>query len=271
MLAIAALCLAAPLVEESFIRLERDVEPHDPVTSSFDNTGRAPAHTILSLTVQLSLDSTRRDALEEAFWAVSDPRNPRYGQHLDKAAIKDLLAVPAAQVERVRSFFLEAGAIKAKASPFNDVIAVKMAAGHVEKALRTTISTFTHHQRTDVHVLRASAPYHLPATLAADVALVGELLQFPRVRRSVLTSGGAGDWPNACDAKGCDGLVTPAVLGERYKVPVNESTAGDAKSTMPVAEFQGQVSAAHLLASLFLRLFFPRLTRLSSTLTAAAL
>ena len=90
--------------------------------------------------------------------------------------------------------------------------------------------------------LSARAPYHLPATIASDVALVGELLQFPRLRdarlNDIRVSGGT--WANACDARGCKGKVTPAVLGERYKIPVHNSTPGQAQSTMAVAEFQGQ-------------------------------
>jgi len=50
---------------------------------------------------------------------------------------------------------------------------------------------------------------------------------------------GVGAWPNACAARGCKGLVTPAVLSQRYKLPSDESTATSSNS-MAVAEFQDQ-------------------------------
>ena len=100
----------------------------------------------------------------------------------------------------------------------------------------------------------ASTSYSLPNSIAADVALVGELLQFPRLRPKMLTvdaahvdapveepdAGRGGDWPNACDAPKCKGLVTPAVLAERYKINGFDNAKGDAMSSMAVAEFQGQ-------------------------------
>jgi tripeptidyl-peptidase-1 len=52
--------------------------------------------------------------------------------------------------------------------------------------------------------------------------------------------GGAGTWPNACSLAGCKGLITPAVLKQRYSVP-DDSTGMEAPANaMAVAEFQGQ-------------------------------
>ena len=160
-----------------------------------------------------------------------------------------------AKVGRVRKFFLESGALSAEVSPFNDCISVRMRADDASRALRTTISTFSHRERLDVgSIHRASATYSLPASVAADVTLVGELLQFPSLRAPVEFTelveeesntetivGKGGDWPNACEAAGCKGLVTPAVLHQRYNIDATiGATRGDALSSMAVAEFQGQ-------------------------------
>jgi len=127
--------------------------------------------------------------------------------------------------------------------------------------------------------VRASTTYHLPAEIAEHIDLVGELLQFPRLRLKSLTrlTAGGGSWPNACtgqaglfqckgppmcrgqseawcntqgakaagcawsggSASRCAGLVTPAVLAQRYKLPGN-SSKNAAGNSMAVAEFQGQ-------------------------------
>jgi len=69
--------------------------------------------------------------------------------------------------------------------------------------------------------------------------MVGELLQFPRLKLKSLTNlQGGGSWPNSCDASGCNGLVQPAVLQERYKLP--STAAANGANSMAVAEFQGQ-------------------------------
>merc|ERR1712241_1468668 len=91
-----------------------------------------------------------------------------------------------------------------------------------------------------MRIVRARTSYHLPEEIDSHVALVGELLQFPRMRLKSLTNltRGAGSWPNACSASGCNGLVTPEVLAQRYKFPNPSNVASS--SSMAVAEFQGQ-------------------------------
>jgi len=112
-----------------------------------------------------------------------------------------------------------------------------------ERALNTNLAVFVHSAHSKVRIVRSTTTYSLPQEIDEYVELVGELLQFPRLRQKHLMNlGAAADataWPNACSASGCDGLVTPQVLAERYKLP-NAADASVAGSTMAVAEFQGQ-------------------------------
>ena len=108
----------------------------------------------MELSIVLKLRKERRDMLEDAFWAVSDPRSAKYGQHLGIAEIKSLLAVPDAQVERVRQYFLGMGALEATPSPFNDVLTLHMTASAAERALHTSIGQFDHRERTEASILR---------------------------------------------------------------------------------------------------------------------
>jgi len=238
----------------ALVRLEPDVPPHNLDTSSWHPVNRAPGAAVLSLTVALSLPVSGREALEAKFYAVSDPSHAEYGHHLSKDAITSLLNVPQAQVDRVRSFFLAAGALEAVASPFGDVITLRISVAAAEAALHTILHEYAHKEQHSERIIRASAPYSVPASIASDVTLVGELVQFPALRRRDLTSDlhddatgspvGKGSWPNACEtAPKCKGLVTPAVLAQRYRLPnVNSSATAAAGngSTMAVAEFQGQ-------------------------------
>merc|ERR1711966_569080 len=99
---------------------------------------------------------------------------------------------------------------------------------------------FTHSERTQVRIVRASTTYHLPEEIAPHVTMVGELLQFPRLRLKSLSNlkAESATWPDSC-ATGCNGQVTPQVLAQRYKFP-SPSDAVVQGSTMAVAEFQGQ-------------------------------
>ena len=248
--------LSIALLALSRITLEPDVSVHDPKTSSWALRGAAPADKVIDITVQIAVEPAGRDALEAAFWAVSEPDNARYGQHLSIGQIAEILAVPEARVERVRNFFLSHGAVEAKPSPYNDVMSVRMSCGNIERALSTRLGSYVHAGRPGYSIIRASEHYSVPDELAGDVHMIGELHQFPALRKPPTLdtveettdehgrklfgpSGGGGDWPNACDAAGCKGKVTPAVLQKRYVVP-KDPTAADMKASMAVAEFQGQ-------------------------------
>lgn len=237
----------------TLVRLEQDVSIHHARTSMWTNNGPAPRDEKMTLSVALSVAPSAREKLESTFWAVSNPKKPSYGKYLSKEDLKDLLTVPAERVERVREHFLSNGASAAKASAYNDAITVTMPVAAVERALSTRISAFTHVEQTDFRILRASTSYSVPLALADDVAMV-DLLQFPRLPpkslqqdvnpNSLVENVGAqvgGNWPNACDAAGCKGYVTPAVLGERYKIPINDTST--TMGSMSVAEFQGQYIA----------------------------
>ena len=233
-------------------RLEADVPIHDPMSSSWRNVGPA-AEEYVTLNVMLRLETAATAGLQHALYAVSDPQSPEYGQHFTKAQIRDVLAVPQAQVDRVQAYFMRHGALETTMSPFNDIIRVRASATRFESALSTTLSRFIHVAQPDVSIVRASAPYALPDSIAADVALVGELLQFPALRASAQTDRLQtdhlrvipGNWSNDCNGtkvglKQCIGLTTPAVLAQRYRVPYKESTPGEGRSSMAVAEFVHQ-------------------------------
>lgn len=249
--ALTHVVLAATAASNAFVRLESDVAIHNSRTSSWVNNGAAPREEMMTLTVALTIDAEQRDKLEAAFWAVSTPTKVNtYRQFLNKDDLKNLLAVPTERVERVKEYFLSSGASDVKVSPYNDMLTVSMRVAEVERALATRISAFAHNERTGFRLLRASMGYSVPASLAGDVSMV-DLLQFPRLRSNSLVQyenpnlmveggkvGSGGNWPSSCDTPLCKGYVDPGVLGERYKVDVNETMP--LRGSMAAAEFQGQ-------------------------------
>lgn len=223
-----------------WVHQEPEVTPFNPKHSMWVLEKSVPAEHPVILTVALKVQEGPRAQLEKTFFEVSDPKHEKYGQHLSIDEITKLLAVPQSQVDAVSAYFKWAGATSMKAAPNKDMITVTMPAASVEKALKTKLGFFVHSERSNVRIVRASTTYHLPAEIDEHVNLVGELLQFPRLRLKSLTSlKGTGSWPNACSASGCKGLVTPAVLAERYKLP-GQNFTNAAGNSMAVAEFQGQ-------------------------------
>lgn len=226
----------------SWVQMEPSVQPYNPENSMWVLREKAPADHSISLTVALKIDEDRRAELEKIFWEVSDPKHENYGKHRSVQDITKLLDTSsmAARREAVKKYFLDMGATSVEANANGDMFTLELPVSAAEKALKTTLAFFTHSERKELRITRASGVYHLPEDVASHISVVGELLQFPRLRLPSLTNlKGTGGWPNACSAAGCNGLVTPAVLAERYKLP--KANASDGKpSTMAVAEFQGQ-------------------------------
>jgi tripeptidyl-peptidase-1 len=236
---VAAFALVV-LAEGGWVKQEPDVRSYESKHSMWVLEKAVPADQSVSMTVALKVDPDRRAKLEKTFWEVSDPKHPKYGQHLSIDDITKLLAVPDERVNPVVKYFNEAGATSAIISPNRDMITVEMPAGSAETALNMKLGVFVHSERTQVQIVRASTTYHLPEEIAPHVTMVGELLQFPRLRLKSLSNltGSVATWPDSC-ATGCQGQVTPEVLAERYQFPSAQDAVVQG-STMAVAEFQGQ-------------------------------
>ena len=202
--------------------LEPDAKPHSASTSSWRNIGGVPANYPVTLTIPLSIAKERRERLETALFDVSDPDSVNYGKHYSHDGLQALLAVPAKQVSRLRSFFVGAGSLSSSLSPQGDVLTVVLPAAAAEAALQTKLAFFQHPAQPATRLLRASAPYSLPAAVADDVLMVGELLQFPRIDSpappAALLGGvqyiDAASWPSSCTGCGAS-LLTPATLQAR--------------------------------------------------------
>ena len=146
---------------------EADVAAFNASASSWRLAGRAPSEELMTLTAVLTVEPQARAALEATFWAVSNPKDAKYGKHLTAKQLKELLAVPEARTENVRSFF--AGLRGATATPnvYGDAITLKVPVAEVERALHTSIGAFTHSERPEVRILRATTSYSLPLSIAA--------------------------------------------------------------------------------------------------------
>jgi len=234
--AVALALSAVGAASVAWVKQEEDVPAYNASTSSWRMEVKAPAEQGVRFTVALRVEEDKRAAFEAIFWGVSDPGSESYGRHLSVDDITEALAVPAERVEAVASYFRQAGA-EVQLSRNRDMMEVITTVQAAEAALQTELYYFRHQEFPEAQILRAAGHYYLPQELSEHVVLVGELLQFPRLRDGRSDSNGLGAWPNDCSASSCRGLVTPGVLAQRYKIPTSE---GNSKNSMAVAEFQGQ-------------------------------
>ena len=212
-----------------------------------------------------SSDAQRR-RLESTLWAVSDPDSVDYGNHLSQEAVDAIVAPSASALDAVTAWLRASGMATDGLSRrlIGDVLPLELDAAVAERLFETRLHAYAERERPSAPaIVRASAHYSLPAAVAKFVLLVSDLHGFP----APLRSGGEGEevedekvegadetaartakpaaadaWPTDCGK--CDeGLfgkhVTPAVLAQRYGLPLDQRTPVGHAGSIGIAEFQG--------------------------------
>ncbi|KAL1500319.1 hypothetical protein AB1Y20_012985 [Prymnesium parvum] len=206
---------------------------------------RCPPDTSLPLTLVLRKESAQLAALEDVFWAVSDPSSPRYGEHLNATQLAALIGASDAAIAEVVAWLRREGATHTNVAATRDAIEASLSCAAAERAFDTRLSTLRHARAGHLAIHRATAPYSLPDAIARHVALVGELIAVPLLRTPLPASNATqlveereGGFPAAdsCGGKCRSTFVTPAVLSKAYNLGAAPSSA---QGSLAVAEFQG--------------------------------
>jgi tripeptidyl-peptidase-1 len=105
--------------------------------------GEAPSDHIISLRV--GLPQSNFEALEQHLFEVSDPDHSRYGQHLSKEEVEELVAPPPESLKKVNAWLKAHGfkEIELDRSPAKDWVSIKVPVKIAEQMLRT-VSLFSH-------------------------------------------------------------------------------------------------------------------------------
>lgn len=184
-------------------------------------------------------DAAALRALEKLVVAVSDPDHPQYGQHLSAAQVAKALP-PVAGAHAAVAAFLQEHAIPFETSASGDMVKAHVPHAAAKQLFATTFARFVHPE-TEAEIVRAVGGYTLPAELEPMVYLVGNLNEFPDVRRVQLVHDNepsVGSFGSDCDS--CSGKVTPQVLQQAYSLSAPMLGAGaNMTGGMATAEFQG--------------------------------
>jgi len=187
----------------------------------------------------LAIKQQNVDVLESYFWKVSDPDSEEYGKYLSVEQLS-FLRPKTEHIEAVMKFLEENGVVDIEVSPHFELIKARMTVRQAERMFSTELAVFVHNEKSNVKLIRATSPYYLPQSVAAAVEFVEGLNRFPVVnsltpmKASINTTTA---WPTDCS--GCAAPhITPAILKERYQI--SHTVARNTKSSMSVAEFEGQ-------------------------------
>lgn len=187
-------------------------------------------------------DADKLREFEATFYAVSDPDNARYGQHLTKQQIAWQLPPVAGAQDTVLSFLKEHGIDEhVSVSKTGDMISAVVPVRIAEMMFSTTFHHYTHDLGFKV-IRTANAP-SIRADVAEKVYLVGDIEELPGLRSPLVTDSQHADaaemrtdgWPRSCGFA-CRHSVTPALLQQAYNYG---PSPGYQNTTMAVAEFQG--------------------------------
>eukprot|EP01116_Phalansterium_solitarium_P022285 TRINITY_DN7300_c0_g2_i1.p1 TRINITY_DN7300_c0_g2~~TRINITY_DN7300_c0_g2_i1.p1 ORF type:complete len:556 (-),score=200.62 TRINITY_DN7300_c0_g2_i1:135-1802(-) len=199
-------CFAVAFASASGNRVHLEFDSQISLPDGYSKGAAADADSIITLTFALKQRNT--NLLEETFWAVSDPRNPRYGQFLTVSELTDMLAPPKAAVDDLVAWLRRHDVRDISLTLNRDFVVVKVSVATAEILLETKFFE-VRHVDTGRRFIRAFTPYSLPAAIAPTIDFVGGVVRLPRadaIKRRMRVSAR-------------DSLVDPAVIKQVFNIP----------------------------------------------------
>lgn len=173
-------------------------------------------------------------ALERKFWAVSDPKNAEYGQHLTLEELSKLVRPSSANVDALLSWFRSNGINDWAVVPNGDAYTITTTVEKIEEMLDVKMERFTSTLDSSFHIVRSRVAYSIPHELRSVIAVVPGISNFPNARKTRVHVNQ--------HKRQAGGMVTPSVVQSELYIPAG--TAGSFhNNTQAVAQFLGQFYA----------------------------
>ncbi|KAM5534444.1 hypothetical protein V8D89_011911 [Ganoderma adspersum] len=143
---------------------------------------RAPAPADHIIDLRIALPQPNFDELERHLYEVSDPFHDRYGQHLSKEEVEDLVAPEAESVHLVNEWLASHGVSEdgLSRSPAKDWVHIKIPVALAEEMLKTKYHVWTH-DATGTSIVRTTS-YSLPEHLHDHVELIQPTTMFSHTK-----------------------------------------------------------------------------------------
>eukprot|EP00756_Hemistasia_phaeocysticola_P032237 Hpha_TRINITY_DN16398_c2_g1::TRINITY_DN16398_c2_g1_i1::g.62843::m.62843/K01279/TPP1, CLN2; tripeptidyl-peptidase I len=221
--ALAAVCCAAPSPFHAAVEVQ-----------GWRQGARAEANEVMPLMLSLRMAPGAEERLAAQLRAASDPRSPRYGQHLTSTELRQMTAPPAGAVKSVTEWLEEMG-ITVQGTEQGGLLRLQGSVKNIEKAFATQV--YRHHSEDGRTVLQALDIF-LPDKVSGLVTAVHGLHGVPYRRKNVHLSAAA------------DYKATPTFLREYYNVS-GVKVARPTKNKQAAVEFQTQFMHAANVATFF--------------------
>jgi tripeptidyl-peptidase-1 len=164
-------CYGSPVASRSSYA----VAENHPVPNGWTKVGPAPKSTVIKL--QIGLKQGNEGVIEQHLLQVSDPKHPRYGQHLSTSEVHNIIKPSDDTDSLVRSWLADNNITAFTYSPAKDWVSMPLTVGQVESLLQTEYYVFVHNDGTTV--VRAPE-WSLPLYLHEHVDVVQPTTSFFR-------------------------------------------------------------------------------------------
>ncbi|KAG9097995.1 hypothetical protein FRC07_010705, partial [Ceratobasidium sp. 392] len=210
LLALALLSSASPLVQDFTTRHALHEAP-----SGWKAVASAPVDHMIDM--RIGLKQARMDELLTALREVSDPTHARYGMHLSKTEVEELVAPRQETVKTVEGWLDAHGVKVAERSSAGDWLHVLVPVERAEQMLNTRYNIYRH--TSGAHIVRSES-YALPRWLDDHIDLVQPTTFFGKIHErepvQKRASGLAVEQAKANAASDCNSIITPACLRSLY-------------------------------------------------------
>lgn len=158
------------------------VKDSHPAPRGWRNVGRAPADHVLNL--RIGLTQSNFVALERQLYEVSDPKHPRYGQHLSVAEVNDLVRPADLTISEVEQWLDQSGIDVSNAAwtPAKTWLSLPVSVADAERLLNTKYSVWQH---DDASILIRTQSYSLPLQLHRHISTIQPTNAWSRLNRRV--------------------------------------------------------------------------------------
>jgi tripeptidyl-peptidase-1 len=148
---------------------------------------------------------------------VSSPSSPRYGQHLERSELKDLVKPRAESSDAVMSWLLESGIDARDITNDGEWINFRAPVKRAEEMMGATFKTYQSRVRRDVTKVRALS-YSVPKDVRRHVDMIHPITRFGQLQaeRSQVFSEGSAITAAAVNST-CNTTITPSCLADLYK------------------------------------------------------
>ena len=148
---------------------------------------------------------------------VSDPSHARYGQHLKRDELKNLIKPSAESTRAVLSWLEESGISSKDIKNDGEWITFHAPVGRAESMLGTTFKTYRNDVRRDVKRVR-SLSYSVPKAVRGHIDMIQPTTRFGQIKaeRSNVLSQEAVPFSVAAVNATCNNTITPSCLRDLY-------------------------------------------------------